>query len=169
MPGPFRSRQVRQISGKLGGFCQETELFDEAAGISCHQCICGVTAPGCREVSACHRKYFLELFPHWPAMKNGLALTMRKANPIIRDSLEFFSQDVLWCSRHHLLVATSATAATRFLACFFSGFCFLCHRLGALFFGHLLSTDLFLGHRGFFSAAAAGSRTGCFAGTNCAV
>ena len=81
---------------------------------------------------------------------------MRKANPIIRDSFEFFSQEVLWYSRHHLFVATSATASTRFFLCLFSGLGLFLHRLGALLFGHLLSTDLLFQRRGLFSAAPAG-------------
>lgn len=81
---------------------------------------------------------------------------MRKANPIIRDSFEFFSQEVLWYSRYHLFVATSATTSTLLFRCSFSGLGLVRHRLGALLFGHLLSTDLLFQRRGLFSAAAAG-------------
>ena len=65
----------------------------------------------------------------------------------------------------------SATASTWLFPGFFCGLGLFRHRLGAFLFGHLLSTDLFLGRALFTAAPAAAAfpRAAFLAGTNCAV
>ena len=73
---------------------------------------------------------------------------MRKANPIIRDSCKFFSQEVLWYSRHHLLFTTSATASTHFFSAFSAALAF-----SSIALAHS-SSVIFSVQTSFFSAAA---------------